>query len=67
MTGKPKPTSSSAPASQPGAEWVRDMQEHFRENGYYRPADLDRLLGDPRTHVDVAVSTAPPFNIVGKK
>jgi hypothetical protein len=45
-----------------GAQWVQEMQEHFRRTGYYRAEDLQRLLGDPRSHVEIHPSTAPPFN-----
>jgi hypothetical protein len=30
------------------AEWVQQMHEHYRRAGYYRPQDLERVLGDPR-------------------
>jgi len=37
----------------PPADWVRDMIEHYRRTGTYRPADLRRLLGDPNRGVEV--------------
>ena len=40
-------------AEQPVPAWVREMQEHYRKTGTYRPADLRRLLGDPTRSVDM--------------
>ena len=37
----------------PDPEWVREMREHYREKGWYRPDDLKRLLGDPNRRVDM--------------
>ena len=37
----------------PPAEWVRDMIDHYRRTGTYRPEDLRRLLGDPNRAVEV--------------
>lgn len=37
----------------PPADWVRDMIEHYRRTGAYRPEDLRRLLGDPNRAVQV--------------
>lgn len=31
----------------PPADWVLEMQDHYRRTGWYRPEDLRRLLGDP--------------------
>lgn len=33
------------------AQWVKSMQIHFHENGFYRAEDLTRLVGDPRKSV----------------
>ena len=33
-------------SSEPPPEWVREMLEFYRQNGYYRPEDIIRLLGD---------------------
>lgn len=33
--------------------WVTDMHEHYRECGYYRTEDLERVLGDPRDSVAI--------------
>jgi len=45
-------------------EWVSKMQQHFREHGFYRPEDLDRVLGSPQTHVEVQVSNTNGANIL---
>lgn len=37
------------------AAWVRSMQDHFQQTGYYRADDLNRLLGDPRETVAMSV------------
>ena len=37
--------------------WVREMHEYFRRTGFYRPEDLQRVLGDPRESVQVRVET----------
>ena len=37
----------------PEAPWVREMREHYNREGYYRPEDLRRLLGDPCTGVEI--------------
>lgn len=45
---------------QPGGEgpdWVKSMREHFAQTGAYRPADLRRLLGDPRAYTEVKFTT----------
>jgi hypothetical protein len=31
----------------PTPEWLREMEEHFAENGEVRAEDLDRIIGDP--------------------
>ena len=38
-------------------QWVQEMHTHFRENGYYRAKDLQRVLGDPRECVQGQAST----------
>ncbi len=47
----------------PPAEWVRDMIDHHRRTGSYRPEDLRRLLGDPNKAVEIGpdVSIASHF------
>jgi hypothetical protein len=43
----------------PFSRAIRDMQEYFQRNGYYRAADLEMVLGDPRSHFSVeAISIA---------
>jgi hypothetical protein len=37
----------------PPAQWVRDMIDHYRRTGAFRPQDLRRLLGDPNRAVEV--------------
>jgi hypothetical protein len=37
----------------PQASWVREMIDHYRRTGTYRPEDLRRLLGDPNQAVEV--------------
>ncbi len=32
--------------------WVADMHRYYAEHGYYRAADLDRLLGPPRGYTE---------------
>jgi len=34
-------------------KWVSEMHEHFRQHGFYRAEDLQRVLGDPRECVEV--------------
>jgi hypothetical protein len=38
------------------AGWLREMQSHFSRTGFYRPEDLNRVLGDPRQGVSMPVS-----------
>jgi hypothetical protein len=42
----------------PAAEWVREMIDHYRRTGSYRPKDLRRLLGDPNRGVDVGSNSS---------
>lgn len=35
-----------------------EMRAHFQRHGFYRPADVARLLGDPRD--SVSMSCSPP-------
>ena len=37
----------------PTAPWVRQMLDHYRRTGAFRPQDLRRLLGDPNRAVEV--------------
>ena len=45
-------------------EWAEDMQVYFRKHGVYRARDLDRLLGDPRSHVEVRVDEQKNLNVI---
>lgn len=53
------PTADAPPALRdmlrqlPPPDWVREMIEHHRRTGTYRPEDLERLLGDPNKRVEV--------------
>lgn len=47
------------PTGQPYPDWVRDMHGHFQAHGYYRPEDLQRVLGDPRDRVECVVMNDP--------
>jgi hypothetical protein len=49
--------SNSITPTFPTPRWVEEMHEHFRENGFYRAEDLQRVLGDPRECVEVKAST----------
>ena len=51
-----KPEQQATPGKE-GAHRVGDMQRHFLHTGSYRAEDLNRVLGDPRDHVEVAVPT----------
>jgi hypothetical protein len=42
----------------PPAEWVRDMIDHYRRTGAFRPQDLRRLLGDPNRAVEVGPNSS---------
>jgi len=43
-------------------KWVLEMREFYSKNGFYRPEDLRRLLGDPTRGV-----TFPPNKADAKK
>lgn len=47
----------------PPAPFVIDMQKHYRANGFYRTADVHRLLGDPRQGVSMPASDSLPFSV----
>lgn len=38
-------------------KWVEDMHEHFRETGFFRSEDLQRVLGDQLERVELPAST----------
>jgi len=48
------------------ADWITEMKLHFRDTGQYRAGDLTKLLGDPREHRDIVVSTELPRNLMPK-
>jgi hypothetical protein len=31
------------------SKWLKEARDHFQKTGNYRPQDLERVLGDPRT------------------
>ena len=35
------------------ARWLKDMRAYFNETGAYRTEDVQKVLGDPRTRVEV--------------
>lgn len=37
----------------PPAEWVREMREHYRRTGEYRPRDIRRVVGDQTESVKI--------------
>jgi hypothetical protein len=37
--------------------WLKEMQTHFRQTGFYRPEDLDRVLGDQRRGVSMPIAS----------
>lgn len=37
----------------PIPQWLKDMHEHYNEHGFYRPEDLERVLGDPTKGVSI--------------
>jgi hypothetical protein len=66
MTDQPKrpeqPTCVQEQPPRPGGEWIQKMHDHFRQKGFYRAEDLQRVLGDPREHVEVNTLEAVPAN-----
>lgn len=61
MTTKKFPKKKHAPEKQasersPLPQWVEEMHRYFRENGFYRTEDLQRVLGDPRESVHIQAS-----------
>lgn len=43
-------------------KWVVEMHRHYREFGTFRASDLRRVLGDPRSHVEVKSDGDAPVN-----
>jgi len=56
MNEKKSPLDLLLEAPQP--QWVTEMREHYRKHGWYRAADIIRLLGDPRKRVEVGTREA---------
>jgi hypothetical protein len=42
-------------------EWMQGMFEHFNETGAYRAEDIQRILGDPRQGVQIAIAPSMEF------
>jgi len=55
---EPRPTSVTRIESEEGAEWVREMHSHYSMTGSYRVEDVQRVLGDPRTVVNLPTDKA---------
>jgi len=51
----------------PEPDWVRQMTEHFEKEGWYRPIDLWRLLGDPSEGIEVQTDENAIVNLVLKQ
>jgi hypothetical protein len=47
-------------------EWVREMHEHYRRTGTYRPEDLRRLLGDPTKGVEIGPNASLTSYVEGR-
>lgn len=46
----------------PPPAWVQEAQIHFQQNGFYRAADLQRVLGDPGVSVASTAADELPVN-----
>ena len=66
MTDRPNKDEPVRVAERPASDpkWVAEMQDHFQRRGFYRAEDLERVLGDPRSHVRVKTTT-DPANFLG--
>lgn len=53
MTEKPDSTSNMEELV---PEWVKEMHAYRNQHGFYRPADVFRVLGDPQKRVEVPVA-----------
>jgi hypothetical protein len=49
------------------ADWVRDMLDHYRRTGTYRPTDLRRLLGDPNRGVEIGPNSSRSSFFAGRR
>lgn len=52
--------------TRPEPGWVNEMHAHFHKTGYYRPQDLERVLGDPRRGMEVKVADFFPASAASK-
>lgn len=52
-------------ASEP--DWIREMNEHFQKEGWFRPSDLLRLLGDPSEGVEVRTEESTISSLLLKR
>lgn len=51
----------------PVPKWQREMLRYYKEKGFFRPADLQKLLGDPVKAVTVGPSASIRENISQKR
>lgn len=55
------------PQQKDSPDWVLEMHRHFQQNGFYAAEDLQKVLGDPRTRVEVPSSQESPVNFLHRK
>jgi hypothetical protein len=48
---KKAPVKPAQPTHTDPPQWVSDMHAYFAKTGQYRPEDINRVLGDPRSQV----------------
>jgi hypothetical protein len=46
----------AAPSTEGAPDWVTRMHKHYLKEGYYRPDDLERVLGNPRERLRIKTS-----------
>ena len=51
----------------PEPDWIRQMNDHFVKEGWFRPSDLLRLLGDPNESVEVRTGEDAISNLMLKR
>ena len=51
----------------PEPDWIREMNEHYAKEGWFRPSDLLRLLGDPSEGVEVRTEQNAIINLLLKR
>ncbi len=59
-----KQQSTAAPEQATDPNWVKEMHDYFRQYGFYRAQDLQRVLGDPRDHLEVQAASDSPINFI---